>query len=342
MSESSELPSGDRRSRSVMPATESSLASDADKFDVARRIMSDLLPDLRQRAVVLGQLMKSVDFANTVAPNAWAVTLFPDGDFRLNVGQVETLIFHNCRFFRVLLAGAAGTPPLVGERFVACHYKSVPEPQCEFFGSIEEFESSKDQIQPNHMEFIRLAATTKSREPRAGTPHAHSHSAGLIAYATEFLRGIDGGAVDAWTADDDITRATDLPDDETERKAVIAARRGQGRFRDELLREWGGCAVTECSNGALLRASHIKPWRDSNNRERLSPDNGLLLSAHLDAAFDRGLISFADDGCLLIHSDRLSEDDARALGIHAGLRLRRVRPGHASNLAAHRKRHGFE
>ena len=141
--------------------------------------------------------------------------------------------------------------------------------------------------------------------------------------------------------EEDIACARDLPDDETERQAVIAARRGQGQFRADLLRFWGVCAVTGCANQVLLRASHIQPWRDSSNRERRDSENGLLLAAHLDAAFDRGLISFADDGKILMHPHRLLDDDAKALGIHSGLRLRRLSAGHLRFLAVHRKMHGF-
>lgn len=87
----------------------------------------------------------------------------------------------------------------------------------------------------------------------------------------------------------------------TERDALISARIGQGDFRLSLIKKWNGhCAVTGCSQLELLRASHCKPWRLSNNNERLDPDNGILLSANYDAAFDAGLISFSDDGEVLI------------------------------------------
>jgi len=87
----------------------------------------------------------------------------------------------------------------------------------------------------------------------------------------------------------------------TTRSALVAARLGQGRFRRELLRRWNGaCAVTGCRLGAVLRASHCKPWRASDNCERLDSNNGLILSANLDALFDVGLISFDDEGRMLV------------------------------------------
>lgn len=107
---------------------------------------------------------------------------------------------------------------------------------------------------------------------------------------------------------------------ETTRRALVEARRGQGRFRDRLMRRWGAaCAVTGLTVAQVLRASHSKPWRDASNEERLDPGNGLLLTAHLDALFDSGLISFDGDGAMLV-SPRVSRADRERLGIPRPLR----------------------
>jgi hypothetical protein len=96
---------------------------------------------------------------------------------------------------------------------------------------------------------------------------------------------------------------------ETTRKALIDARLGMGDFRTTLARRWkNACAVTGCTIAEVLRASHIKPWADSNNKERLDPANGLFLAAHIDALFDRGLISFADSGAMLLSSSLGARD----------------------------------
>lgn len=142
-------------------------------------------------------------------------------------------------------------------------------------------------------------------------------------------------------AEQDIAEAIDLPDQETERQAVIAARRGQGVFRALLDEHWRSCAVTGCTNRRLLRASHIQRWRDSSNVDRLNPDNGLLLAAHVDAAFDAGLISFDDDGRIWIDDKRLIPADAKVIGIEPTMRLRHLKPEHLPFLARHRQRHGF-
>ena len=122
---------------------------------------------------------------------------------------------------------------------------------------------------------------------------------------------------------------------QTERLALAKARVGQGMFRDALISYWSKCAVTGCREEGLLRASHIRPWAGATVEERLGLYNGLLLAPHIDAAFDAGFISFDDEGRILV-SNRLSEEDARALGIHAEMRLSRIEEGHKKYLAYHR------
>ena len=74
----------------------------------------------------------------------------------------------------------------------------------------------------------------------------------------------------------------------TDRLALVKARVGQGLFRDKLLNRWENkCAVTGSTVLQILRASHMKPWRESTNFERLDPANGLLLTANFDALFDK-------------------------------------------------------
>lgn len=123
---------------------------------------------------------------------------------------------------------------------------------------------------------------------------------------------------------------------DTERESLIKARIGQNGYREALLAYWGGCAVTDCSVPALLRASHIKPWRAASASERLDPFNGLLLTPNLDLAFDQGLISFDDQGRILLGSD-LDPDSAAALNLTPELRLRQIESRHRDYLAWHRE-----
>jgi HNH endonuclease len=122
---------------------------------------------------------------------------------------------------------------------------------------------------------------------------------------------------------DSLFQFGDVPD--TEREALTKARIGQGIFRNEVVALWGCCAVTRCSLSRILVASHIVPWRDSTNAERLDPFNGLLLTPNFDRLFDQCLISFSDDGSILL-SKNLSDEMRAALGVTERHRLRFVRP----------------
>jgi putative restriction endonuclease len=93
------------------------------------------------------------------------------------------------------------------------------------------------------------------------------------------------------------TDATLMP---TEKEAIVLARRGQGLFRTRVQQIESHCRITGVDRPEHLRASHCKPWRDSTNDERLSGENGLLLTPSIDHLFDRGFISFHGDGRLLV------------------------------------------
>jgi hypothetical protein len=128
----------------------------------------------------------------------------------------------------------------------------------------------------------------------------------------------------------------------TEAERLVIQRIGQDVFRAALLDYWDSrCALTGITDPALLRASHIVPWSECTDEERLDVHNGLLLSALWDAAFDQGLVSFADDGTPLL-APRLGDAARRTLGADTVSPLRGLRDAHRARLAAHRSRHGFE
>jgi hypothetical protein len=127
----------------------------------------------------------------------------------------------------------------------------------------------------------------------------------------------------------------------TEAERMVVQRIGQDIFREALFDYWGGrCPLTGITEPELLRASHIIPWADCTDEERLDVHNGLLLSALWDAAFDKGLVSFADDGTPLA-GKRLSENALRVLQFEDTCHLMKLRDAHVANLAVHRQRHGF-
>jgi hypothetical protein len=121
----------------------------------------------------------------------------------------------------------------------------------------------------------------------------------------------------------------------TQKLALVKARRGQGKFREDLVKYWSCCAVTQCAELRMLIASHIMPWKDSDNRQRLDKFNGLLLSPNLDRAFDKGLISFEDSGQIKISKD-VTTADKKLLGIHSRLRLSKSALHHKPYLKHHR------
>jgi hypothetical protein len=122
----------------------------------------------------------------------------------------------------------------------------------------------------------------------------------------------------------------------TEAERLVVQRIGQDIFRDRLVDYWRGrCPLTGITDPALLRASHIIPWADcESDAERLDVHNGLLLSALWDAAFDRALVTFDDQG---------RPEFSPSLGEQARAELRWSSPipltdEHRRRLARHRER----
>jgi predicted restriction endonuclease len=138
----------------------------------------------------------------------------------------------------------------------------------------------------------------------------------------------------------DVERIRKTVKNKTTKKRLIDARLGQGRFRASVENRWNGrCAVTGCAIPALMRASHIKPWSESTNRERLNPANGVFLAAHIDALFDRGLISFANNGSMLLSSE-IDMGELRRLRLPRSLR-RKPDAEERKFFQYHRRRYRF-
>ncbi|MCV4265702.1 HNH endonuclease [Pseudomonas capsici] len=92
--------------------------------------------------------------------------------------------------------------------------------------------------------------------------------------------------------------------DSTTKERLVSARIGQGVFRERVYEFESACRLTKVQTPSLLIASHIKPWRLCESAfERLDGANGLLLTPHVDLLFDRGLISFSDNGDVLLSSE---------------------------------------
>ena len=111
---------------------------------------------------------------------------------------------------------------------------------------------------------------------------------------------------------------------ETDRQAVVLARRGQGVFKQRVMRIEHACRITGVTREEHLRASHCKPWRDATHEERLDGENGLLLTPNIDHLFDRGFIGFEGSGEVIVSPvadrdslKRMGMDPLRSLNVGA-------------------------
>ena len=109
-------------------------------------------------------------------------------------------------------------------------------------------------------------------------------------------------------------RLAEEPIPETEKAQLMKARRGQGLFRLRVEAIESTCRLTHTTDKRFLVASHIKPWRLSGHAEKLDGHNGLLLAPHVDRLFDKGWISFSDDGGILC-----ADEEIKSLMIQWGL-----------------------
>lgn len=121
---------------------------------------------------------------------------------------------------------------------------------------------------------------------------------------------------------------------DTEYKITRTVRVGQNVFRAKLIDYWECCAITGFDDSHLLVASHIKPWKDATNEERLDEYNGLLLLPNYDKLFDSGCISFDQDGKIVI-SSKLSDEQKKILGLSDDIKLRKIDDKHKKYLDYH-------
>lgn len=126
--------------------------------------------------------------------------------------------------------------------------------------------------------------------------------------------------------------------DKTSRKGLVTSRIGQGKYRRRILKRWGfKCAVNGSRIKEVLIASHIVPWRESTNAERLDVDNGILLSPVYDALFDRHYISFDDNGFIIL-SKALSKAEFSKIGVDGREKIERLTDKNKIYLERHRKK----
>lgn len=126
-----------------------------------------------------------------------------------------------------------------------------------------------------------------------------------------------------------------------DKEAVIKVRANQGIFREQLLKRYSHCCLCGVKNQSLLVASHIKPWAESESTEKLDPDNGFLMCPNHDKLFDQGLISFDDEGRIII-SDKVDESDRLFMNIRLEMKIKcNLTDGNRKYLNYHRE-HVFQ
>ena len=127
-----------------------------------------------------------------------------------------------------------------------------------------------------------------------------------------------------------------VPPNSTERKGLVTSRVGQGAYRKRIIHRWEyKCAVTGFNKLEILISSYIVPWSDSTDNERLDVDNGLLLSPTYDALFDRHIISFENNGKIIL-SDTIDNNAFKKIGVTGKERINNLSHNNHSYLERHR------
>lgn len=139
------------------------------------------------------------------------------------------------------------------------------------------------------------------------------HEARTLMKGEHLMDGMDGYGKGLAEWEEHLIRVVERDEsiEDTVRSQLILARRGQGHFKKAVRHHEHHCRITKVNRLEHLRASHIKPWRDSSNDERLDGENGLLLTPSIDHLFDRGFVSFEDDGRLIVSPRAHAESLAR-------------------------------
>jgi hypothetical protein len=311
-----------------------------------KKAITLLLPNEKTRKICLSLFLEALIKANSFGSNKWGAYYQSDGiGIRLLVGNLIVFTIHKGEIWlaldKQLLNESKSKQDLLEntrswrwETANYSEYKPVPSRNGYYLPS-----EDKLQIWPNirglHFAYIQKVA---KKYEWLNIRSQQKHAPDLLSYMRiELNKDIPNPNYDTDTIqeiEDFIITHKDLP--ETERNAIIRSRIGQGEFRTKLIEYWKKCAITGCEQINILKASHIKPWRSSNNIERLDKFNGLLLVPNLDSAFDKGLISFKNDGKIII-SNLLDQNNRNKLGIHSELCLSKIDAYHIKYLEHHRK-----
>lgn len=325
------------------------------KTDRVEEIIKFLLPNEKSRKVCLSLFLQSLNEANSYGSNKWGVH-YRRNDIRLLVGNLIVFTIHKNRIWLALDKQLLNEKQDNRESLEKnklwqwddskwSEYKVIPSMNGYYTPSIENL-GIWPIIRDFHFEYIKKAA---NKYEWLNIKSQSKNAPELLTYLSKELGQniptpkYGNTPEDKTLQDENILQEieefniTHKELSKTEREAIVQSRIGQGIFRSDLRHYWGEkCAVTGCKLIKILKASHIKPWSQSNNTERLDLYNGLLLIPNLDSVFDKGYISFDDEGKIII-SNLLSEDDRIKLDVHSEMRIRKIEEKHIKYLEYHRQ-----
>jgi len=141
-----------------------------------------------------------------------------------------------------------------------------------------------------------------------------------------------------------VSEERNIEDDSTggDKKSQTKVRVGHTKFVKRVKDKWRNkCCITGIKEQGLLTASHIKPWRHSDKKEKVDPNNGLLLSPSYNAAFDKNYISFSDSGKLLF-SNKMNVSELKKIGINLNVKIKGLTEKHKKYLTFHRDNLGHQ
>lgn len=304
---------------------------------VISRILGNLTPLQRQAA--LRFLAESIQWASDHADDRWGVTLWSDL-VRFNVGFVHcvnlgadnmTVLVHR-------------DPRVAGVKLERDRYKTSDGGQL----AVVPYQTV-ERVLPLLLE-QHIAAMTAAARQRPTSQIRGAHSPGVAEYLWDALSLAGEAPIPSYVpkvaqparpegrltieAQHAVMAHPDL--EITEKVTVIKSRLAQRLFRTRLAAADCRCRVTGVTDRNLLRASHIRPWAKSDDRQRQDPNNGLLLAPHVDMLFDAGYLTFEDDGTVRI-SERVTTDVLKAWGLSEVRKVAAFSSEQAGYLAYHRK-----
>ena len=302
-------------------------------------IVNSIIPDENNKKLYFTILLEVINLADSFGSTKWGI-YYQQDRIRFLIGNLIVFTISNRGIWIALDKERLKKDNISFEEFKQWKWDSDDYPEYSVIPSKNGFYNPSEQLRvwsilkKYHFDYIKKAA---QKYERLNIRSQEKHSSQFLNYLRDFLNcNVPEPNYNNPMNDLEECRMSYSSLSETERETVVQSRVGQGKFRNNLINYWRGCAVTGCKIITLLRASHIKPWRDCNNEERLDTYNGLLLVPNLDSAFDNGFISFNNEGLILI-SSKLDKEAKERLGINEKMMIRKVEKSHIKYLDYHRK-----